>query len=54
MVEVRPGWQALFDRHRFTHALLPANYSLIPALEARGWKRTYADATAVVLARAKD
>lgn len=54
LVEARPGWPALFDRHRFTHALLPTNYSLIPALEARGWKMTYSDRTAVLLARPKD
>jgi hypothetical protein len=51
LVEVRPGWQAIFDRYGFTHALLPNNYSLIPALDARGWKRVHADGTATLLAR---
>jgi hypothetical protein len=51
LVEVRPGWQSIFDRYGFTHALLPNNYSLIPALEARGWKRVHADGTATLLAR---
>ena len=54
LVEARPGWPTLFDRYRFTHALLPVNYSLIPALEARGWQKTYSDSTAVILAPPKD
>jgi len=49
LVEVRPGWAALVDRHAFTHALLPVNYSLIPALEARGWRVTHRDRTAAIL-----
>jgi hypothetical protein len=51
LVEVRPGWAAELDRWNFTHALLPNRYSLIPALEARGWKKTYADGTATILER---
>ena len=50
LVEVRPGWTATLDRHAFTHALLPNNYSLIPALEQRGWRATHRDATATLLA----
>ena len=50
LVEVRPGWTAELDRHHFTHALLPANYSLISALGARGWQKLHADSTATLLA----
>ncbi|MEO8126844.1 MAG: hypothetical protein ABJF23_07115 [Bryobacteraceae bacterium] len=49
LVEVRPGWRELLDRDRFTHALLPNRYSLIPALRQLGWKQTYTDGTATLL-----
>lgn len=49
MVEVRPGWQSLFDRWNFTHALVPPDAPLLAALEARGWKRMTADPAAVLL-----
>ena len=51
LVEVRPGWTAQLDHWNFTHALLPNRYSLIPALEARGWKKIYVDRTATILER---
>ncbi len=50
MVQVRPGWTDLFDKWNFTHALLPLDYSLVPALKARGWTETYRDGVAVLLA----
>lgn len=49
LVEVRPGWRQLLDRDRFTHALLPNQYSLIPALRQLGWKEKYTDGTATLL-----
>ena len=49
MVQVRPGWQAEFARGRFTHALVPPDFSLVPALEAQGWTELYRDRTAVLL-----
>ena len=49
LVEVRPGWRKLLDRDRFTHALLPNQYSLIPALRQLGWKEIYHDGTATLL-----
>jgi hypothetical protein len=49
MVQVRPGWQAEFAKWHFTHALLPVDYSLIPALEAQGWTELYRDRTTVLL-----
>jgi hypothetical protein len=49
MVQVRPGWREEFARWHFTHALLPADYSLIPALEADGWRELHRDPTAVLL-----
>lgn len=51
LVEVRPGWDKMIERHSFTHALLPNNYSLIPALEQRGWRVTHRDSTATLLAK---
>lgn len=51
LVEVRPGWTAQLDHWQFTHALLPNRYSLIPALEARGWRKLYSDRTATILER---
>ncbi len=51
MVQVRPGWQDVFRRYEFTHALLPNDYSLIPALEGLGWRVIYSDATATLLAK---
>jgi hypothetical protein len=51
LVEVRPGWQEQIDKWKFTHALLPNAYSLIPALEQAGWKRLYRDATVTLLIR---
>jgi hypothetical protein len=50
MTQVRPGWQALWTPWHFTHALLPNDYPLIPALESSGWKRIYQDGTATLLA----
>lgn len=52
MVQVRPGWRALWDRWNFTHALLPADAPLLAALEASGWQRVYADEVAVLVAPA--
>lgn len=50
LVEVRPGWREQLTAFHFTHALLPNNYSLIPALEQSGWRTTYKDTTATLLA----
>ena len=50
LVEARPGWREQVAGFGFTHALLPSNYSLISGLELAGWRRTYQDATAVLLA----
>ena len=50
MVQVRPGWREEFSGWNFTHALLPADHSLIPALEASGWTELHRDSTAVLLA----
>jgi hypothetical protein len=51
LTQLRPGWRAQLDEFGFTHALLPNDYSLVPALEALGWKRLYRDGTATLLAR---
>jgi hypothetical protein len=49
IVQVRPDWQSLFDPYRFTHALLPNNYSLIGVLKQQGWKQMYSDSTVTLL-----
>jgi len=51
MTQVRPGWREAWDSFGFTHALLPNDYSLIPALEQLGWRQVYRDGTATLLAR---
>jgi hypothetical protein len=51
LTQLRPGWRAQLDEFGFTHALLPNDYSLVPALESLGWKRLYRDETATLLAR---
>jgi hypothetical protein len=48
MAQVRPGWREIWDGFSFTHALLPNDYSLIPALEGIGWRRIYRDGTATL------
>src|SRR5262249_31755717 len=51
LTQVREGWRGQLDDFGFTHALLPSDYSLVPALEELGWKRIYSDSTATLLAR---
>ncbi len=49
MVQVRPGWQSLVERHRFTHALLPSDGALADAMVRSGWLVVYKDATSTLL-----
>jgi hypothetical protein len=49
MVQLRPGWQGLWNRWGFTHALMPVDFPLVPALEQLGWREMYRDGTAVLL-----
>jgi hypothetical protein len=51
MTQVRPGWQEIWNRWHFTHALLPDDHPLIPALEQIGWRAIYQDRTATLLRR---
>lgn len=51
MIELRAGWEVTVAKYGFTHALLPERFSLIPALEERGWRRRYADETSILLER---
>ena len=50
LIQVRPGWWEHWQSWNFTHALLPNDYSLVPALEQAGWRRIYRDQTATLLA----
>jgi len=49
LVQVRPGWREYWDSFHFSHALLPADAPLLPALEQAGWRPLYADKTATLL-----
>jgi hypothetical protein len=49
LVQVRPGWQAEWNTWHFTHALLPADAPLLPALQQAGWHTIYQDKTASLL-----
>jgi hypothetical protein len=51
LIQVLPGWQKYWDSFGFTHALLPHDTALIPALEQLGWKPIFEDNTATLLAR---
>jgi len=51
LVQVRPGWPAIWNSYGFTHSLLPVDAPLGVALEAAGWRVLYADATARLLAK---
>lgn len=50
LVEVRPGWQDQVRAFGFTHALLPNDYSLVPALQQLGWTVVFRDDVATLLA----
>ena len=50
LVQGRPGWREYWDSFHFTHALLPADAPLLPALEQIGWRPLYQDKTATLLA----
>jgi hypothetical protein len=49
LVQVRPGWRNYWESFHFTHALLPADAPLLPALEQIGWRPIYEDKTATLL-----
>ena len=49
LVQVRPGWRDYWESFHFTHALLPADAPLLPALEQIGWRPIYEDKTATLL-----
>ena len=50
LVQVRPGWREYWETFHFTHALVPADAPLLPALEQIGWHPVYQDKTATLLA----
>jgi hypothetical protein len=51
LVQVRPGWQDIWNRYAFSSALLPTDAPLGAALEQAGWQPVYRDGTAILLAR---
>jgi hypothetical protein len=54
LISALPGWRDELNRWHFTHALLPPNCALVPALETIGWQEIYRDHTAVLLAAANE
>ncbi len=50
MVQVRPGWREIWEGWHFSHALLPNDYPLAPALEQIGWREIYRDGVVTLLA----
>jgi hypothetical protein len=53
LMEVRPGWQQVLDAYGFTHALLPNDAVLLPALESAGWKALFRDDVSTLLAKSQ-
>ena len=51
LIQVLPGWQKYWNSFGFTHALLPADSALVPALEQLGWSPIFDDKTATLLAQ---
>ncbi|MEP7363311.1 MAG: hypothetical protein ABI972_08655 [Acidobacteriota bacterium] len=51
MVQVRPGWKAIWQRFGFTHAVMPLDYSLNSVMGELGWRERYRDSTVVVWAQ---
>jgi len=49
MLLAKPGWRTLFERHHFTHALLPGDAALLDALRREGWRKIVSDPVAVLL-----
>jgi hypothetical protein len=51
LMQVRPGWQKIMEPYHFTHALLPDDSPLTPALQVAGWKTVYRDSVCILLSR---
>ena len=49
MMQLRPGWREYFDSFGFTHALVPVDAPIGPALVQLGWREIYRDRVAVLL-----
>jgi hypothetical protein len=46
MLRAKAGWERLFEKYRFTHALVENTQPLSAALEKSGWRILYSDALA--------
>ncbi len=49
VITLAEGWPEALAEYRVTWVLVPADSPLVPALEARGWRRVYEDATAIIV-----
>lgn len=47
--DVKPGWEAKFNRWNFTHAMVPKESPLIEMLTLKGWRPIAKDSTAILL-----
>lgn len=46
--EVKPGWEAQWNRWNFTHALVPKDSTLTEMLPVKGWRQIGKDETAIL------
>lgn len=46
--DVKPGWEAQFQRWNFTHALVPKDSTLVEMLTLKGWRQIDKDPTAIL------
>lgn len=51
MMDALPGWEKVFQKYGFTHALIPNKRALLAALEKEGWRRLASDDVATLLER---
>lgn len=46
--DVKPGWEAQWNRWNFTHALVPKGASLVEMLRLKGWREIGSDPAAIL------
>jgi hypothetical protein len=53
IITLKPGWEALLEKHNVTWAIVPEEWPLATALSDTGWKEIYRDQTSVILVQEK-
>lgn len=51
VITLKPGWQGILDGYKVQWALVNADWPLVSALAAEGWREVYRDRTAVILVK---